>query len=344
MNHDSVVRREAARDRTTGEFGHQGRTAPGDLHSEPRGSWRERAEALRGEGYVEAVASPTRFKASDTSYRRLWWAEKFVSAEYGHDEGAFAQMPDDNSPSMGGGRALSGHRRTYRSRYGRGTGDVQMRMPSKAAMMRFHKNDPKATFDVPVAMEEPDGRTMQGFVRVTPGADGSWTAEGLGFPADQEVLASEAVASILESRRPTMVDLRPETLRARYLERTSSSGVEMEHLSTSSWIGAGGYDESTQTMYLEMNGRTYGYQAHRDDYDFMMASTSPGRTFNLLFKGKLERSAVTSCPRCRRTHLADRNHHCPGEQVRTAEASRATDKIRAHTRFAWWLRRSVTTA
>ncbi len=339
ISSDAAARREAHRNRASGEFGNQHRTAPGDLPAS--GSWQARREALLGDGYVEPVATRTRFDARYTGHRETWWGEKFVSAEYGHDGGSFLQMPDDNSPSMGGGEALSGLRRTYRSRYGR-SGQVQLRMPSKAAMMRFHADHPKQAFDVPVGMETPDGRTIQGFVRVTPGADRTWTAEGLGFKAEDDVFVSEAVASVLESRRPTTVDLSPDALRARYLERTSSAGVQMAPLAQSSWIGSGGYDAASETMFLTMNGRTYGYKATPEAYATMMTSTSPGRTFNTVFKRNLPREQVTTCPSCQRAYVASRNHHCPGTATRSHAADAATDRVRGYARFAWWSKRNPT--
>lgn len=136
----------------------------------------ERAKALAEGGFVEAVAyRKTVGNVGDADDKRPeWWDAKRVSAEYDADGGAYAQMPDDYTPSntayseemrfyaereayfsangdaegaarmrekisalaaRDGGQAMSGSRRTHRMRYS-GSG-MDIRMPSKAAVHRF---------------------------------------------------------------------------------------------------------------------------------------------------------------------------------------------------------------
>src|SRR5665647_1070211 len=67
----------------------------------------ERHQALLDAGYIPAVTSPGMNPATTDGIEQ-WWGDHFVTAEYRASGEGFAQMPDDFTPGMAAGNALSG--------------------------------------------------------------------------------------------------------------------------------------------------------------------------------------------------------------------------------------------
>lgn len=270
----------------------------------------ERHRALLDAGYVPAVATPGLDPATTAGIDQ-WWSDHFVTAEYRATGEGFAQMPDDFTPAMSDGNALSGKRRTHRVRY-RGE-DVQLRMPSASAIKRFTATSGETTFDVPVGAEYPDAggvpQTVQGWVRVTRSPGGRWTTVGMGFAGEGEAVA-EGVSAILEARRPSFALRDAGSLIERHRARLAAQGAPMQAVS-SQWISAVGYDEASGVMATQTAaGRVYGHLVSKARYEAVAAAASPGAMFNRLVKGS-EHAQVSNCPACGRFFAASAPHTCP---------------------------------
>lgn len=271
----------------------------------------ERHLALVERGYVPAVAS-IGIDPATTAGIDQWWGEHFVTAEYRASGEGFAQMPDDNTPSMNDGNALSGHRRTHRVRY-RGQ-DIALRMPSATAIKRYAGDSGESTFDVPVGGEYPDAsgapRTVSGWVRVTKSPGGRWNAVGMGFPAGGDETVAEAVSAVLEARRPSHALRDAADLIDRHRARLVAQGAQLQSVS-SQWISAVGYDDASGIMATQTaNGKLYGHVVSKARCAAVAAAQSPGAMFNKLVKGsgKVE---VANCPACGRFFSSTAPHSCP---------------------------------
>lgn len=290
-------------------------------------------------GYVHASTVESATNPSFTDGIDVWWQQHYERMEQQPaGRGAYKIMPDDYTPGMTSGHALSGHRRTHRMNY-RGAG-VNLRMPSATAIRRFSKENNRQTFDLPIEMEHEGGR-IAGFVRITEGAGGSWDVRALGFPdSKSRNRAAESVACVLESRRPSLAlreaeahyeKVRRLNIEARrrgeeppvrgdaksplqqvQIDRAARAGAELHAPAVPSFIKAVGYDRGTQTMTIRMKGnRSYAYHVPRQVYEEIARSGSPGRAYNELVKGKADRVEVTRCPKCRRINRATVQHACP---------------------------------
>lgn len=310
--------------------------------------WRDaRASVLARAGYVPVTSASTVLDpkvAGDDEVRAKWWANEFVTAESNHPEGDYLQMPDDYTPSRTGGRALSGDRRTHRMNYS-GAG-MDIRMPSATAARRFAKENPGRTFDMPVHVRLSSGRTVQGHVRCTPGVNGRWDTEAVGFRKEDSDEISEGVNAVLEARRVRTALRDAGDLRERRERRLAERGIEHKPV-TSSWIESAGYQDPnadgegmmvmTTKPYMTKGlvskkdgrvirspehrpGRQYGFHVSREKFDRFSTSTEPGKTFNEIIKGKHDRFAVTECSRCHNFHQSDQPHTCgPATKPRTGE-------------------------
>ncbi len=270
----------------------------------------ERHQALLDAGYVPAVVTPGLDPATTAGIDQ-WWGDHFVTAEYRASGEGFAQMPDDATPGMSDGNALSGRRRTHRVRY-RGQ-DVQLRMPSAAAIKRFAAQSGEGTFDVPVGAQYPDASgvesQVQGWVRVTRSPGGRWSAVGLGFAGESEAVA-EGVSAILEARRPSFALRDAGSLITRHRERLAAQGAPLQSV-TSQWISAVGYDEASGVMATQTaNGNIYGHLVSKARAQAVAEAASPGAMFNRLVKGS-DRVEVSNCPSCGRFFSASSAHTCP---------------------------------
>jgi hypothetical protein len=295
----------------------------------------QRLAELAELGYVPAVALRTDLSPQSAARRGDWWDDHFASAEYGHDRGGYRQMPDDFTPGRTGGQALSGHRRTHRMCYS-GSG-VSVRMPSATSVRRFSAEQP-GTFDVPVTAEI-GGASVQGWVRVTRTGDRFHTS-ALGFGAGAEPHVAEAVSAVLEARRPSMALRECGDLLERRRARLEAAGTPLQPVS-SSWIDSVGYEDDSDTMVVTTKrGDTYGYDVGRSTFDTIVESSSPGRAYNELVKGRTDRKQVSRCQACARFTTAGAPHACAAShRARTTGAERANEQAR--NRAAWALAAAV---
>lgn len=269
-------------------------------------SLRDRASLLASGAYAPPAVTVPLMSPESSGDREQWWTDEFATAEYGHAEGSYAQMPDDYTPSRTLGQALSGHRRTHRMNYA-GSG-VSIRMPSATSIKRFAVENNRNTFDVPISADTPIG-PVAGWVRVTPGANGAFEVVGLGMPSGQEAYVAEAARAVLEGRRPTMALTQVGNLLARRRERAERIGTEI-HPVRSTWIEGLGYDDTQNMMVMTTGGRQYGYHIDRATYEKVAKSGAPGREYNSLVKNHAERMSVQRCKGCGRFYNEDKGHSC----------------------------------
>lgn len=268
----------------------------------------QRVESLRGGQYVAAVAVRGGDDPRSTRLRKEWWDTHFVAAEYSGDEIDYPQMPDDFTPRRTGGRALSGNRRTHRMSYRTAGDKFAIRMPSATSVKAFEAEG-NGTFDIPVSAADRNGNSISGWARVTrSGTD--WNATALGdFGEKTGAQVGEAVASVLEARRPSQALKNIDDLLTAHRERKTSHGQMMSQVQ-SSFISSVGFDEESSTMAVRMSDRLYGYHVSAADYRATVASSSPGATYGKLIKGS-QRVGVERCPDCGRFSPSEVAHTCP---------------------------------
>lgn len=316
INTSAAAARESAR-HGDGKFGEQAHANPGQIGLAPenarRDVWGERLDELRGHGHVPARTHRASVPTDTTDRRDVWWDEHWVDAEFGHEEGDVPKMPDDYTPKRSGGRALTGKRRTHRMRYA--STDTEMRMPSVASIRRFAADERGGkSFDVPVTYTGPNGKAISGWVRVS-GKDGSYATKPLGFPDGYGEAVSESVACVLEARSPRMAMPDAASALAGHQKRLAEQGAKPIATTTSSWVDKVGYDHSTGTMYMETNGRQYGYAVPEDTYEEVATSFDPGSVYNKLVRSTKKnprdnRVEVNTCDKCGNFY-ATPTHHCP---------------------------------
>jgi len=283
--------------------------APLDMNEQRRAA---RHAALEAQGYVEPVAARATDNPESTAHRRQWWDTHFTNAEYGaadHRTGrlsGYPQMPDDNTPGLTPGRALSGRRRTHRMAYS-GAG-VTLRMPSATAIKRYEKESNGRTFDVPVSAVNADGGTITGWVRVTRSGK-EWNTTGLGFSGNADAQVGEAVSAILESRRPSRALHEVGDLLAHREAREASRGVPFVKV-PSGWIDSVGYDKHSGIMAMRTNTkRLYGYEVPEETYVDVATASSPGSVYNKRVKGN-PRMEIESCGQCGSFYNVQNAHSC----------------------------------
>lgn len=288
-----------------------------------------RHEALVAHGYVPPTYLLAADDPSSTTGRGDWWDQHFIAAE--HDEaGGFPQMPDDYTPSMTEGASLAGNRRTHRMKY-TGAG-VTLRMPSATSVKRYAA-EVGSTFDVPISIRNnATGGTLAGWVRVTHTGPGSWSVTGLGFGnGDANAKVSEAVAAVLEARRPTRGLREVGDLLAKRRERIAGAGTTVEAVN-SAWVGAVGYDERTGVLITQTStGAVYGHRVRPETFESMRTASSAGKAFNQLVRGN-PRVQVTKCAQCARVHASSVAHTCPPSAVRVPAPGVTTANARNRAR------------
>lgn len=272
-----------------------------------RQSMAERRELLRSAGFIPATTLQASASPSTTEHREDWWDRNLVAAEYRSTGKTYPQMPDDYTPAKTLGQAMSGHRRTHRMNYK--NGDISVRMPSATSIKRFSAENGNPTFDVPVSVSIKGGAPVQGWVRVTKTGPHSWEATAQGGSGTHADMLSEAVASTLESRRPSVALSRIPDLLAASRRREEAKGDPLVPIK-SSFIDAIGYDESTGTMATKIKEKVYGHRVSKDFFEQVKNSERPGAIFNKFIKGN-PGAAVQKCVRCARFFTPEKVHVCP---------------------------------
>lgn len=195
---------------------------------------KQRAEQLKADGYVPAMASTAYQNPKYTKGVGEWWANRHMQAEYDTNDTGYEKMPDDWTPSRTAGRSLSGHRRTYRRLYS-GAG-INLRMPSASSIRDFATTQRGRSFDIPVEATTKNG-TVSGWVRVTRTEDGVWGAQSLGFPQNQ-VQVAHAVSAVLEARKVTTALSGCETMNQYHAQRITRMGVQLKDVKDSQLVSA----------------------------------------------------------------------------------------------------------
>lgn len=279
-------------------------------HVRNRLTMAERRELLKAGGFIPAATLVAATEPTTTAAREEWWNRNFIAAEYGADQGkSYPQMPDDYTPAMTPGLAMSGSRRTHRMNYG--NKDIQLRMPSATAIKRYSANNGNPTFDVPVSVAIKGGEPKQTWVRVTKTGPHSWEASRLGGASDTQasVMVAEAVASVLESRRPSMALHGVENLLKANREREAAKGAELTPIS-STFIDEVGYDPATNTMATRIGEKLYGHRVNEHTFAALKNSQRPGAMFNRL-KHQAMGAGVERCESCGRFSNIQVSHTCP---------------------------------
>lgn len=308
------------RDAATGKFVTSTNASAGSGVITGSEGWAERVEALKADGYVPAQAI-----AGVPDQPDQWWRGSWAVAEYGHEDGEYPQMPDDQTPAMTGGRSLHGNRRTHRRTYS-GSG-VELRMPSAAAIKR-HAGPGPTTFDVPITYNDAGGE-VTGWVRVTKHGN-AWGAQGLGeMDEATRIRMGESVQAVLEARHPTRGLAGAGDLLDRHRQRMIDEGVKPDRISSSAFRSMG-YEPAGRTMVATFNrGATYAYSVSPEVFAAVKNSASPGAAYNELVKHRAPRVGVSACGSCGRYTSDLGRHRCPPVGVKRQADSRNVEQRQA---------------
>lgn len=261
---------------------------------------------------------PAIFATGDSGHAPdRWWDTQASIAEWAGEGAAFPKMPGDWTPQRTGGTADTGLRRTHRMTY-EGNG-FTLRMPSATSIRSFSAAG-RGAFDIPVEATDEHGRCITAWVRAVQHKPGHWSVSGLGFGGATDAKVSEAVASVLESRRPTAAVRQAGDLIEKHRQRLADRGESLQPV-RSGWIAAVGYSDAdrivmmhtqarTNAAGLHVPGRTYATQVPPEVFEELQTADRPGAVYNRLVKGR-PGQMVASCGRCGRTYAASRAHDCP---------------------------------
>lgn len=258
----------------------------------------KRSRELESGGYVPALAEGAYYdprKAGNAARLAEWWDTRRMQAEYTDSDVGYAQMPDDWTPSRTAGRAMSGHRRTYRRRY-EGAG-VNLRMPSAASIRSFAETQKGKSFDVPVEGTF-DGGTVSGWVRCTKTEDGVWITEGLDFGAKQRQVA-EAVSAVLEVRKVTRALSGWESMDERRADRMRRAGARITPVKDSGFIEGFGVNPVAGVTFTKIRDKVYA-NAVVTDMKSLMAQDgrSKGRIYNEQIRSQPPLGPASTCEKC----------------------------------------------
>ncbi len=273
---------------------------------------------LLARGYLPASSTEALTDPRSREGIDLYWQNHYATAEQAGATGAgvYQVMPDDYTPGRTTGRAISGNRRTHRMSYS--NSEVAVRMPSATAIRRFSAENRGATFDVPVEGTYPGG-SVSGYVRVTNNGPGQWSVSGLGMDPRANAYISESVQAVLEARSVTSALRNIPDILERRAQRLSATGTTTKPLYHSDWIRSLGYNRSTGDMFVQINGKMYGYRnVAPDTVERLRNPTrddrfSAGTVYNKLVKGKHGTFAVARHDACGRFYRAGDEHRCASE-------------------------------
>lgn len=275
-----------------------------------------RHQLLSDNGYTPAGFWLSARNPDQADHARTWWDQAHATAEYDPEDG-YPAIPEDWTPSGTGGNSVAGRRLTTTRSYT--GGGVTVRMPSATAVRHF-ADTVGSTFRVPVeaSTETRSGRkTVTCWVTCTRHGPGNWTVTPQGVTGHTGAQTSEAVASVLEARRPTTALAEAGDLIDKHRNRAAATGTRMRSPGKS-WIQKLGYNPAGRLLVMQSATGTYGYQADPDEYQHVLDATGDdgdhiGSRFNKLIKADRQRARhpVTRCTDCGRIHRADSSHRCP---------------------------------
>lgn len=252
-----------------------------------------RAEILQTGGYAPAIVMRSASDPRSSTRAKEWWDRARISAEYGGK--GYPQMQDLVEGPV--------QRRFY------GSDRLKLRMPAVSSIRACAAANP-GTFDVPVSMSLDGANPVQGWVRVTPGANGTWQVNTLGGDGPAAAELAEAVATVLEARRPTKALAEAGDLLAAHRKRRGAPGTPMREVN-SSFIHEVGYDDAAGILATRIGERVYGHRVDREVFAAMKESENPGIAFNRLVRGRSPGAAVEQCKSCRRFYSPAASHTCP---------------------------------
>jgi len=232
-----------------------------------------------------------------------WWETMFALADV--ENNSAPVIGDDNTPGMYDGRSIDLLRHTHRRWY-KGS-DVNVRMPSVAAIRRMAREHPHEAFQIPVEMMV-GGKQSLVWCDVVKGEHGMWSVEAT-TPTDRPWEAGEAVRAILECRTPSRAPLETGQLVKAYKKRVLMEGTPLVVVPQSSWVQSAGWQNGV--MSVNLAGKQYAYMVPRKTFDAMMQAPSPGAFYNQNVKRRARHTWTDQCPKCHRVYLAKRGHRCP---------------------------------
>ena len=251
-------------------------------------------------GKADEVQLPSANTEVDT-----WWDQAFLGADY--DGNISPMIGDDNTPGRFDGRSIDGYRHTYRRWYH--GDDMDVRLPSMAAIRRMSKQNPRKTFQIPVETVI-NGVSTRCWCSLTRGDRGRWGVEVQGGAGNPRV-TGEAVRALLEARRPSKEPLETGRLLKAYRQRTLLEGTMPQPIANSEWMGEATWQDGV--MGVRLGNKLYGYRVPKQMYEDMIRAESPGQYYNQHIKRKRTVTWVVECPRCHRYYLEKRGHTCPVE-------------------------------
>lgn len=321
-----------------------------------------RLNALNTGRHVRPRGIEQDYEAMSASKRieRFWDDTRAVGEYSASDEHQIPKIPDDYTPAKSAGRksygrSISGTRRTHRRTYD--FGDVAVQMPSVSSVKRFSKENRNNTFDVPVSASytRDDGSTGQvaGWVRVTPGPNGTYECSSRGFGERDDHKVQEAVAASLEARRPSKTRTEIGSIESRRQEAKRAQGGAVRPVA-SSWVEGAAYDTQTESMLVHCKpskrtpeGAIRGYEGVSVQEYARFVTNKPldghqgGKAMHHYFdvkKSRLPEGSAKFCPSCGRAYLTSTPHECSAESNKpvrfkrgasSEEASAYQEKARA---------------
>lgn len=278
----------------------------------PAGIDEVRMARLQAEGYANAAIIPGN-EHQNTSPAEFW-NKSVLAGEYRGEKTDYPKMPDDFTPSRTTGRSIEGLRRTHRMRY-KGQDGIELRMPSASSVKLFSGAHNNPVFDVPIEYTTETGQTAQGFVRVKKVGNGAWQTRMIGGdpkkPTINEIKAAEAVAAVLESRRPSTGLMDAGNLLDQHKRRTARwGGTTSEKVMAGGSIKEVGYNPSMGVMTANVAGRLIGRSVPPEVHRELMTTDDPLRVWQHMVR-RARTVDVLKCVKCGRVHLAQTAHVCP---------------------------------
>lgn len=269
----------------------------------------ERLAALAGNGYVPAAIEISAGKRRKTA--KDFWAKAAYLADYQESGQEIHKMPDDWTKAKLAGDSSSGFRRTTLRTY-KGAG-VDLRMPSASAVKEFSKAIGDQVLDIPIELTDKEGKTIQGWVRAVKNGAGNWQTHLLSQDVGpkEAAIAAEAVAAVLEARRPTVALEEVGDLLHRRREKMAQKGASTLGGSKDSGTFKNfAYDRNTQVLSLSFAGKLLGRHVPEQVAVQFIRSDKPAQMWNQMIRGA-KNVYINECEKCSRRYAAGAKHACP---------------------------------
>lgn len=261
--------------------------------------------------------------AASTHNLRQWWTTAFLEGEYSQS-GDVARMPDDWTPRMSKGRAISGYRRTHRVKYS--VGDYDIRMPSRTAINSYMVKMGLETLDVPIGISQGEDNGSQMFVRVFRHPNGAFDVRTIGADGEQDIIAGESVAAILEGTSGQVSSFKE--LYKRRQARMEAAGFVMErNVRNSTFMESLDWNPRRRIISIVMNGKLYRYRGSKAIYTQLQNPAKRGKALSDLKKNYKLLGAHGRCHQCGR-FMSD-PHLCPVGEKRFYDTTSYVQRMEA---------------